>query len=713
MNQEWHEAMTRQRGYLSGGDRADLQFGRLVRRSSLEVLTLEPETLAISFASDGVRQRLGIDLSAGVTRTLFNVAPALDRRAVFDLIGEIEHGRQTDTYLYTELRLPDGRSRSTELNFAWSPGARPAVLVLLSDPSGTHSAMEAAKVARTQLQVAMGALPDGFVLFDGNDRLVMCNERYREFFSNAVQDLRAGMSFEEIHRRGLEAGQFPQAIGREEEWLARRNASHDSGENDMELQVEGGRWIRLVERRTPDGGRVGLGIDITPLKVKEQELLMAAQSDPLTGLLNRRGLTEAMNEIELHGPEDERLAVMHIDLDKFKSVNDMLGHDAGDHVLSACSSILQRLTRDGDFCARVGGDEFVLVCRDVGIISELSEFARRLVHALSAPIPYSDKVCHVGASIGISIWVPDFIGSGERALQDADIALKFSKESGRGRHVFFRPEMRDAARISAEISHEIVEGLENGQFCIWLQPQLEISGARVTGFEALIRWQHPQRGLIGPDQFLDAAREANLMEALDSEVLRLSCAAAGRLATINGPDVRVSINLSTSRLSDPRLLETMNWHLQCHDLSPGNIVIEILESTLLDDRAANVVENVHRLSDSGFSVELDDFGTGHAAIGNLRRFRVDRVKIDRSLVDGIDRDDELRIITTSIIGLCQGLGIEVLCEGVQCEAERQVLEAAGCAGVQGFFFARPMPLEELELWLSARPEWKGANLQSA
>ncbi|KAA9010473.1 putative bifunctional diguanylate cyclase/phosphodiesterase [Histidinibacterium aquaticum] len=678
-----------------------------LRQSAIEALIIDAGSGRIDVASRGYCALTGHEAEWLEGRALSKTMPDLGKGAGLEELRRISAAPGSLETLETRVLRSDGSPVIYQVTLEASE--RPGLLfAFCRSATELKQARDDARTARDRLLTAIDALPDGFVLYDAQDRLVVCNDRYKELYAESAEAIVPGATFEEILRHGLVHGQYPEALGREDDWLAERLAAHRLAETEVEQQLPGNRWLRILERRTPDGGRVGLRIDITQNKTRERELRQAADTDPLTGLLNRRGLTARLEEIAAARDHCERLAVHHIDLDKFKSVNDMLGHDAGDAVLIHAARVLRRQTRSADIVARVGGDEFVVVCRDAGPEAELSDFATRLVEELSRPIRFNGKTCHVGASIGIAISGPG-PGPGEThchetPLLDADIALKHAKEGGRGRHVIFRPGMRDAARAAAQLSHEIKTGLDRQEFRIWLQPQFDITGDRVTGFEALMRWHHPERGLLGPDEFLLAAETARLIDSIDSEVLRLACTAARSLRGAGIGEPRVSVNLSTMRLSDPRLLDQISWHLQCAGLAPQNLVLEILESTLLDERVANVVENVHRLSNAGFSIELDDFGTGHAAIANLRRFPVDRVKIDRSLVAGLDRDEELRIITTSILALCRGLGIEVLCEGVQTEGERALLEQAGCSGVQGFHFAGPMPPDDLLAWLADRQE---------
>ncbi|RMH49018.1 MAG: EAL domain-containing protein [Alphaproteobacteria bacterium] len=432
------------------------------------------------------------------------------------------------------------------------------------------------------------------------------------------------------------------------------------------------------------------------------DLRRAALTDPATGLRNRRGLAEDAREMAANARPGQRLAVMHVDLDRFKAVNDTLGHEAGDHVLANCARILCSETRVGDIVARVGGDEFVIICRDVRDRERVAGIAQRLIRRLSEPVPFRDRVCQIGASIGVAMWDATEVPDPERPLADADIALYEAKRGGRGRFSFFEPAMRERVETGARLAEEIRRGLERGEFEPWFQPQVDLRDGALAGFEALVRWRHPERGLLGPDRFIGAAAEAGLLDRLDERMLEEVCAALTRLRRAGLPAPQVSVNLSQSRLADPGVIDQVKWTVDRAGLQPGDVALEILETVLLDDRAAHAAENIRRFAAAGFAIELDDFGTGHASISNLRNFPVHRMKIDRSFVAGVDQDHELRMMTGALARLGANLGLQVLAEGVETEGELVTVRALGCAWAQGFLIARPMPYVELTMWLRGR-----------
>ena len=552
--------------------------------------------------------------------------------------------------------------------------------------------------AEQRLSDAIDALPAAFWLFDRDDRLVMQNEKNRDLLSSHGGSYWENATFGEIERQEVSQGQYADALGREEEWLAGRIA--ERGQNSYELEYEraDGRWIRSLNQRTSEGGHVGFRIDITEAKERQFELEEIASRDPLTGLTNRRGVSAFLTDIAARLRPGERVFFLHVDLDKFKAVNDAIGHDAGDFVLVHVARLLRSHTRAEDLVARIGGDEFL-----VGLVSKMSDvkivgFADRLRNSVSEPSIFSGRVCHVGASIGISTWSPCAKTSANQAMADADIALNSSKANGSDRTTLFEDQMREMTVKMALQAQAIADALDRGEFVAFFQPQLDVFGRRIIGFESLARWQHPERGTIAAGSFISAAEDAGLLRRIDQVVMQHALSFARQLTDLGLSDIRVSINLSSAQLHDPKTVSRFLWDVKVHDLNPEQIGIEVLESTFLDVRSSQAVKSVLEFAEAGFSIDLDDFGTGHTAISSLRDLPVDRIKIDRSLISGVDRDAELHIITDAVVGLGRKLGLRVLAEGIETEGERLAAETMGCTCVQGYLFAQAMPADSAIEW---------------
>lgn len=478
-------------------------------------------------------------------------------------------------------------------------------------------------------------------------------------------------------------------------------------ENEFRMRHKDGSWVTILSRASilRENGRitrmVGTHVDISELRRQQHELERAAMTDDLTGLYNRRGMSRMLGAMSNQLTGGDRLAILHADLDLFKSVNDMNGHDAGDNVLKVTARRLTGHDAQFDMVARIGGDEFLIAKTTAGDDGSILALANELTEEIGRPIEFKGKLNRVGASIGIAFVTRDTADTIDQTIANADIALNSSKSMGRGRCTVFEPHMRDHAVQAVAVASQIQEGLGRDQFLPFFQPQVHMHTKRIVGFEALARWDHPQRGILGAADFVPFAEKAYLVDAIDDQIFRKACHAVARLAEMGAPDARVSVNLSTAQLCDPALVERLIWTVAAESVDPGMIRIEILEATLLSERTAHIIRNIEELSRAGFAVELDDFGTGHTAIASLRNFPVSRIKIDRTLIADIDSDAGLQTIAGAIIDLGDNLGIEVLAEGIETEAEFDYLASTRCTHAQGFLIGRPMPFEDLRTWIPA------------
>lgn len=483
-------------------------------------------------------------------------------------------------------------------------------------------------------------------------------------------------------------------------------------ENEFRMKHKDGRWVTILSRACiirKNGSitrMVGTHVDISELRRQQSELERVAMTDELTSLLNRRGLARKLPGLSADLAPGTRLVIMHVDLDLFKSINDRDGHDAGDMVLKTIAERLLASPADFDVAARVGGDEFLLAKRTTADDHEVCSMATRLIGEVSEPIHSAGKHYRVSASIGVAILAHDSVDALEQVMVDADIALNASKTQGRGRCVRFEPRMRNAVLHNIEISLEIDEALRRGEFVTYFQPQIDLRTNRIVGFEALARWQHPKRGLLGAADFIGYAEEAHLVEAIDNLVFGQACQAIAGVSAAGAPDATISVNVSTAHMNGPAVAERMKWTTDKEDVDPERIRIEILETTLLTERTTHVNRNIHQLTEAGFGVELDDFGTGHTAIASLRSFPVSRIKIDRSLVSSIAQDAVLQKITGAIIDLGHRLEIDVLAEGIETQSEIDFLKTTNCNHAQGYFIAMPLPMDQLMVWIR---DWNVKN----
>lgn len=422
-----------------------------------------------------------------------------------------------------------------------------------------------------------------------------------------------------------------------------------------------------------------------------------ALHDHLTGLPNRRYLDSALEERARTAAQNgTRLSVLHIDLDRFKEVNDTLGHTAGDRMLTHAAGVLTAQMGPEDFVARIGGDEFVfLVCGSPK--RHLGDLADRIVRAMCKPVPFQGNICRVGASIGIASAADPSI-DGKQLLVDADLALYRAKNGGRGRHEFFTRDFQAQIETSRKNADEIMAALEQHRFVPYYQPQFCARTLDLVGVETLARWHHPERGILAPDTFLPIAEELNAVAAIDRQILERAVRDLQAWDDAGLGIPKLSVNVSSRRLHDPDL----GVSLRALPIEPGRLSFELLESIFLDECDQTVLDNLAEIRKRGIDIEIDDFGTGHASIVGLIRLLPRRLKIDRQLVKPIVHSMAQRRLVGTIIEIGRSLDIAVTAEGAETAIHVQMLRDMGCDTLQGYALARPMPA-------SAIPDFVGAQ----
>jgi diguanylate cyclase (GGDEF)-like protein/PAS domain S-box-containing protein len=434
--------------------------------------------------------------------------------------------------------------------------------------------------------------------------------------------------------------------------------------------------------------------DISERKKAMDDLAYQAVHDCLTGLPNRTlfldRLTHALDRRARSGAS---LAVLYLDLDNFKFINDSYGHHAGDEVLVAVSRVLQATIRPGDTIARLGGDEFAVVCEDVEDVDAARVLAERLAGVLRTAFDVRGHMVHIATSIGIAFAAPGDDTTADDLLRDADVALYRAKDKGRSRAEVFDDELRGRALRRVELEEALREAMAAGQFSVHYQPQVAVATGGVVGFEALLRWHHPRFGDVTPSEFVPIAESTGLIRPIGRWVLD---EAAGQLAAWrrDHPElgITVAVNLSALQLSDDALVDTVQEVVSRHGVDPSSLCLEITESVVMDDASASV-ETLRRLKALGVRLAIDDFGTGYSSLAYLKRFPVDYLKVDRVFVAGLGRDPEDTVIVASVIDLASRLGLEVVAEGVESESQLQELAELGCAYAQGFLWSAPQPAD--------------------
>ncbi len=436
---------------------------------------------------------------------------------------------------------------------------------------------------------------------------------------------------------------------------------------------------------------------IGELEQKNRQLHQMAMYDHLTGLPNRTLLRELFTrEAAIARREGAMLALLFIDLDQFKAINDTHGHAAGDELLIKVGDSVQSTLRESDVVCRMGGDEFLVLLPHVDGWDVVAATADRLLQAIETPhaLGGAGEPQRVRASIGIAMYPAD--GADFDALaRAADLAMYRSKELGRGRYSFYHADLDASFRHRLELERELADAIEQRQLVLHYQAVVDASDGRVTGCEALVRWMHPRHGLLAPGAFIHVAEEAGLVPALGRWVLDAACAQLRAWKAAGAPPLQMAVNVSALQLRQADFPDTVRHILQRHGIEPGELSLELTESTLLAD-GDGALATVQRLREAGARLALDDFGTGYSSLSYLKRLRPDLLKIDRSFVRDLPDDADDCLLTQAILGMAHALSIEVLAEGVENEAQRDWLLAQGARLQQGFLWARPVPAGEFE-----------------
>ena len=676
-----------------------------------------------------------------------------------------------------------------------------------------EAAIAEAQKSSDRLREAIDILPQGIVFLDPDGRYILWNKKYSEIYTKSADLFQPGALLKDTLRIGVERGDYPEADGREEEWIAERLAKLKTPGERHEQTLSDGRVVMIEERLTGDGGVIGLRVDITELKQREasfrlmfdsnpvpmivcsqdderivsvndaaiehygyaradfeklkishvqafeseapwigdqtneervartwkhikadgslidvaiysrhlvfddkpavllalmditerkraeSRLAFMAQHDGLTGLPNRILLRQRLDELLVSTRRNgDKVAVLFIDLDNFKAINDTLGHAIGDKLLKGVTKRLKSSLREEDSVARLGSDEFAVVQAGINRPEDVAFLARRLIDAVSEPYLFDGHTIVSGASIGIAI-APGDGDDAEKLLKNADMALSRAKSEGNGTFSFFESEMDARAQTRRRIEIDLRDAIENSVLQPHYQPLVDLKSGRITGFEAIVRWPHPERGMIPPGDFIPVAEETGLINAVGGLMLRRACMDAAKWPD----DVRVAVNLSPLQFRVGNLLSVVMDVLKHSALSPRRLELEITE-TLLLDKSDQVLATLHALRALGVRISMDDFGTGYSSLSYLRSFPFDKIKIDQSFVRDLDSNHDGQAIVRSIISLGKGLGVTITAEGVETEAELSCLRAEGCHEGQGFLFSRARSNAEITQLLLAQRE---------
>ena len=547
-----------------------------------------------------------------------------------------------------------------------------------------------------RFDAALANMTQGLCMFDAASRLVVWNRRYGEIFGLEDGAIADGMTQREICEILVARGCYRREVTADSLSEGTRIALAEPNGAPSHRELADGRILSVAYRRMEGGGWVSTFEDITERRRNEARIAHMARHDGLTDLPNRTALREQGLELLGAGRAGGGVcpAMLCLDLDRFKAVNDTHGHAVGDALLRAVADRLRASVRDDDIVSRLGGDEFAVLHRvadEAGAVA----LAQRLVRALSAPYELNGVLVEIGTSIGIAMAGAEGDDI-ERLLRNADTALYHAKAAGRGTACVFEAAMDETARARRVLERELREALTEGAFEIHYQPLIDLRRNCITGLEALVRWRHPGRGLVGPDTFIPLAEETGLVVPLGEWVLNRACRDAARWPR----HVSVAVNVSAVQLRHRNFAQTVLLALAASGLPAERLELEITESVLLDD-TETILETLHLLRRTGIRISMDDFGTGYSSLSYLRRFPFDKIKIDRSFVHDSDRNPDAGAIMRALVGLGSNLGITTLVEGVETSEQLAAIRAEGAEQMQGYLFSPPRPIEELLPILSA------------
>ena len=532
-----------------------------------------------------------------------------------------------------------------------------------------------------RLDAAVNNISQGLCMYDPKGRLVICNEPYQRIYGLPPHLLKPGTQLDDILSYLFEQGMH--AGANREEYIAWRREVIARGEHAKNIHELDGRIIMMQHHPMKDGGWVTTHEDITEQRQQEERIRHMARHDALTQLPNRVQFLDEMSSAEAAIARGDKVAVLCIDLDHFKGVNDTLGHALGDKVLQQASARLWGATRENDVLARLGGDEYALLLRDIDKPADAAAIAERIVKVMGQPFSIEGHQVVIGASVGIAM-APQDGETADELVKNADLALYKAKNEGRSTFHFFEAGMDAAIQKRRTIEQGLRLALARNELRLVYQPLIGLAENRVTCLEALLRWDS-ERGTISPAEFIPVAEETGLIVPIGEWVLREAC----QQATKWPEQVRVAVNLSVVQFKNKRLFETVETVLRETGLKATRLELEITESLLLADNEPTL-KTLHKLRALGARISMDDFGTGYSSLSYLRSFPFDKIKIDRSFMRDLKSKGDSLAIIKAVIGLGHSLGMSTTAEGIETEEQLAAVREQGCNEVQGFLFSPPV-----------------------
>jgi diguanylate cyclase (GGDEF)-like protein len=548
--------------------------------------------------------------------------------------------------------------------------------------------------SRRRLDTALNNMTQGLMLYDASSRIVLFNRRYVEMYGLSLDVIRPGRLFRDVMKHRKATGSFegdPEAFcSAVLQNVAQKKLTHTI------LETKAGRSVQIVNQPLPEGGWVATHEDITELRRSEEQIKHLGHYDALTDLPNRVLFREQLGREFKRAKRGEQFALLYIDVDEFKGINDSLGHPVGDDFLKSLARRLQDCVRETDFVARLGGDEFAIIQTAVGNLTDVQALVDKLHEAIRQPYECLGPNVLTDASIGIAMAPADGCDI-DQLIKNADLAMYGAKAAGRRTSRFFEPQMDANAKARRALELDLREAISSESFELHYQPLVDLGSNEVTGCEALLRWRHPERGMISPVEFIPVAEDTGMIVELGEWVLRTACAEAA-----TWPDqVRLAVNVSPVQFRSQTLALKVAAALAASGLAANRLELEITEAVLIrDDEAA--LEVLHQLRAIGVRIALDDFGTGYSSLSYLQRFPFDKIKIDRSFITDIGEVGGSSSIVQAVVNIAAARNMTTTAEGVETQQQLDLLRGLGCTQMQGYLFSAARPSGEIQAFFGSR-----------
>ncbi|NKK65621.1 EAL domain-containing protein [Rhizobium leguminosarum bv. viciae] len=566
---------------------------------------------------------------------------------------------------------------------------------------GNVSALSQAFDGQKKLfEIILNNLPLGLSVFDADQRLTLSNTRFRQLFGMTQEDLTAGATIADLtaKMRGTESTKPGRRTGRHSSATAR-----SSSLRRREWLMDDGRIIQSMVTILSDGSNISIHADITEDRRAAERITYLAHHDPLTGLPNRIHFREQVDATLTERKPDEQIALVHLNLDRFKSINNTMGVSAGDKILQQVAERVRASAGSENTLARLGSDEFAILQTGKQQPWNVTALAEQIRRELSEPFFYGEKQVELSVSMGIAI-APEDGEETDILLKNAGVALSHAKADGRKRERFFASEMEAQMQLRHALEADLKTAVENEEFELHYQPLYDLSQRRICGFEALVRWNHPVRGRVPPMDFIPLAEEVGLVVDIGRWVLRRACNDAAQWPE----GIKIAVNVSAIQFSSSDLTRDVSEALAAAALSPSRLELEITESVLMEN-LSEVLPILHALKERGIRISMDDFGTGYSSLSYLSSFPFDKIKIDKSFVNDIVDNKEAHAIMHAIILLGDALGMRVTVEGVETAAQLALLECEECDEIQGYHISPPRPARDVPHLLSLPPKSGGVT----